>query len=333
VDGGSTWTDITTSVTGTSISWAGATLDGTSEIQLKVTDAAGNDGAVETQAYVLDTTAPTLTGSTPADEDTDVALDSTITLTFSEDIALGDSGTITVTDGSDSHTIDVSSHAGQLSITNNTLTIDLSSDLANNEATYHVEVSAGAIEDLAGNDFSGISNSSTLNFDTVAAPSTDTSIVVFDLVNGTSSDHSSRTFQSEVDYTIYLMVDSDNAGISAVPTWSGADQLGSGDTIILVGDTSAPKGWKGQSISQITSFTWNTQFLCWRSHTFTGPPQSNPSWAGVLGSTGLFYRYYSNLSGPSIDLFNGTIGNLANISALFTPQVMPNSILSSQGLA
>lgn len=50
---------ITGTVLGTAISWAGATLSGSSSIQFKVTDAASNDGTVANQSYVLDTTAPT----------------------------------------------------------------------------------------------------------------------------------------------------------------------------------------------------------------------------------------------------------------------------------
>ncbi|MCP4041656.1 MAG: hypothetical protein GY731_06825, partial [Gammaproteobacteria bacterium] len=71
VNGGTTWTDITAKVTGTAISWDGATLAGSSSIQFKVTDAAANDGDVAIQTYVLDTTstatsfpgAPTIPGT------------------------------------------------------------------------------------------------------------------------------------------------------------------------------------------------------------------------------------------------------------------------------
>ena len=62
VDNGATWTDITKSVTGTAISWTGATLSGSSTILFKIADAAGNDSATTgIQSYVLDTTAPTQT--------------------------------------------------------------------------------------------------------------------------------------------------------------------------------------------------------------------------------------------------------------------------------
>lgn len=77
-----------------------------------------------------DTTAPTLVSSSPADDATDVALDSNIVLTFSEDIQLGSSGLIRVSQGGDTEfTIDVSDHNGQLSVSGNTLTINPTNDL------------------------------------------------------------------------------------------------------------------------------------------------------------------------------------------------------------
>ena len=62
VNNGSTWDNISSKVSGTGITWNGATLSGSSNILFKITDAVGNDGSnTGSQAYVLDTTAPTLT--------------------------------------------------------------------------------------------------------------------------------------------------------------------------------------------------------------------------------------------------------------------------------
>ena len=59
-NGGSTWADITSKVSGATVTWTSATLTaGTSSIQMKVTDAAGNDGTVVSQNVTLDTTPPT----------------------------------------------------------------------------------------------------------------------------------------------------------------------------------------------------------------------------------------------------------------------------------
>lgn len=51
MDGGTTSTDVSDFVTGTSLNWSGITLAGTGSLQLKVADLAGNDGPVATQAY------------------------------------------------------------------------------------------------------------------------------------------------------------------------------------------------------------------------------------------------------------------------------------------
>lgn len=61
-DGGATWTNITSKVTGTAVSWNGATLvAGSNSIAFKLQDNAGNDSTTATQSYLLDTTAPTKT--------------------------------------------------------------------------------------------------------------------------------------------------------------------------------------------------------------------------------------------------------------------------------
>jgi autotransporter-associated beta strand protein len=61
---GSTWTDVTAMVSGTTLTWTGATLSGSSTIKLKVSDDAGNDGTVASVAYVLDTAVPTASVTT-----------------------------------------------------------------------------------------------------------------------------------------------------------------------------------------------------------------------------------------------------------------------------
>ena len=64
VNNGSSWTDITSKVSSgdTAISWDGATLSGSDNIVFKITDGTGNDSSTTgSTAYVLDTTAPTLT--------------------------------------------------------------------------------------------------------------------------------------------------------------------------------------------------------------------------------------------------------------------------------
>ena len=220
-------------------------------------DAAGNSAVLTHSAvadhadYPVDTAVPTLNFSSPADDATGVVMDSNITLAFDEEIALGSSGSIIITDGMDSHTIDVSNHAGQLDVSGNILTIDLTADLANDRSVYHVEVNSGAVEDFAGNEYAGISDATTLNFTTI-----DTGVVVFDLVNGNASDHSGRTFDSAETYTIYVIVDSDsfvlNTGGDNWGQWTGGNNLGSDDTIVIVGDNGPIDADPGIGLPAIT---------------------------------------------------------------------------------
>jgi hypothetical protein len=79
VDGGTTFTDATSSVTGTAISLQTTLVSGS--IQFRVDDASGNQGVVASQAFTLDTTAPVITSVV-------VNADSTVTVTF--DVAVDD---------------------------------------------------------------------------------------------------------------------------------------------------------------------------------------------------------------------------------------------------
>ena len=60
VDGGGSWVDLTAQLTsGTQLNWAVNLLVGQNQLLLKVSDAAGNDSAITSQAYELDQSAPT----------------------------------------------------------------------------------------------------------------------------------------------------------------------------------------------------------------------------------------------------------------------------------
>jgi hypothetical protein len=63
---GTSWTTASTTVGANSWSLAGVTLTASNTLKVRVTDTAGNSGTVHSQAYVLDTTAPTATIATAA---------------------------------------------------------------------------------------------------------------------------------------------------------------------------------------------------------------------------------------------------------------------------
>ncbi|MGZ5559831.1 MAG: Ig-like domain-containing protein, partial [Methylobacter sp.] len=63
IDNGSTWTDATAASGQKNWSLSGVTLTASNTLKVRVIDTAGNAGTVASQAYVLDTTAPTAPGS------------------------------------------------------------------------------------------------------------------------------------------------------------------------------------------------------------------------------------------------------------------------------
>ncbi|NRB38853.1 MAG: hypothetical protein HRU20_10355, partial [Pseudomonadales bacterium] len=83
VDGGSNFTDITAMVSGTGLSWSDVTLSGSSSIQFKITDAAGNDGDLASQLYTLDTNAPSIATLLVSSDDVVNTSDTLTAVTFS----------------------------------------------------------------------------------------------------------------------------------------------------------------------------------------------------------------------------------------------------------
>lgn len=145
-----------------------------------IKDAAGNFYAGIADATTLnftalaDTTNPTLSSSNPADEAADVAINSNVSLIFSENVAAG-TGNITLKRTSDDATIETfdvaagtGSAGGTVAFSLNQVTLNPFADLANSTG-YYVLVDATAVDDVYGNSYAGISLKTTLNFTTAAA--------------------------------------------------------------------------------------------------------------------------------------------------------------------
>ncbi len=184
-------------------------------------------------SFIVDTTAPTLSSSSPANNATDVPQGADIVLTFNENVLAG-SGNITISGGIDvpplaGHTIPVTD-GSQVSISGNQLTIDPTSDLVFS-TTYSVRIDAGTITDAAGNPYAGISDITTLDFTTE-------DVIVSPLALAQSASADSRSFQSLASDSIDIR----GAGSDVAPSadaasfgaWSGAANLGSDDRIMVV---------------------------------------------------------------------------------------------------
>ena len=147
------------------------------------TDTAGNDGptsaATATTTITRDTTAPTMTPTTPADDSTGVAISTNLVLTFNENITPVTGKDIKICSGTPctgarvTQTFD--SAAATVTVSGSTVTIN-PADLSNS-TTYYVSIDSGAFTDTAGNDYGGLTAGSTWNFTTVAAGGTTTTTV------------------------------------------------------------------------------------------------------------------------------------------------------------
>jgi autotransporter-associated beta strand protein len=138
------------------------------------TDAAGNVSAASTNYIVtVDTAAPTLLSSTPADGATDAGGSNNLVLNFSETVAAG-SGLISLyqANGSLVESFDaasgVGSAGGSVAFSGSAVTINPFADLVRGSGNY-LQVAPTAIRDSAGNLYAGISDATSLNFTTAAA--------------------------------------------------------------------------------------------------------------------------------------------------------------------
>jgi len=128
-----------------------------------------------------DSTAPTLSSSTPADNATGVAVDSNIVLNFSESVD-AESGNITIkktSDNSTIETIDVTS--GQVTGSGTSqITINPSSKF-DAETEYYVLIDATTFDDSDSGSYAGISSTTALSFttaeDATVDPTTDKNVI------------------------------------------------------------------------------------------------------------------------------------------------------------
>ena len=137
-------------------------------IRVKTTD--GKGASYEEQLTInvndLDDKAPTAATFTPTDNATDIAIGTNLVINFDENIQAG-TGNIIIKQFSDNSVVETINVTSSLvTISNNTLTINPTADLAE-RTKYYVEIEADAIQDTSGNNYLGIKNNSTWNFTTI----------------------------------------------------------------------------------------------------------------------------------------------------------------------
>ncbi len=100
-----------------------------------------------------DTTAPTVSSFSPADEASAVAISSNIVVTFSENIQRG-AGNIVLKTAEGTTVATYAQASSNVTISGSTLTINPTVDLSYSTG-YKVEFASGSVQDLAGNDYAG----------------------------------------------------------------------------------------------------------------------------------------------------------------------------------
>jgi len=120
--------------------------------------------------YGPDVQPPTVASLNPTDNATEVGVDATFEIVFNEDVATS-TGNITLKKSSDDTTVETIDVAGPKVMATSTdgLVIDPATTLELGTGYYFL-IDAGAVEDLSGNAFAGISATSTWNFTTDTAP-------------------------------------------------------------------------------------------------------------------------------------------------------------------
>ncbi|MNG87301.1 Cadherin domain protein [compost metagenome] len=327
-------------------------------------DAAGNDVnlshalVADNASFLVDTTAPVVNGvSSPTAAGTyGVGSVISIQVSFSEAVTVSGTPQLTLETGTTDRTINYVSGSGSNTLTFN-YTVqagDTSADL-DYLSSVALGLNGGTIRDAAGNNATltlptpGAAGSLGANeaivIDT-SGPVADTSIVVFDLVQGVSSDHSSRTFDANTSYTIYIRVESQKAEMSTAGNgpgtwgmWSGANNLGADDKVVFVGTGQGIMGksgsqWRvvgrvdagrnGQNTQEFYGVYTMVSFLGMTAYA------KGTVYRGIAWSTG---QVPGALYGNG-DLWNGTWANINAGKAFNDVHMlqMPNSILTSQGL-
>ncbi|MBS0300434.1 MAG: Ig-like domain-containing protein [Proteobacteria bacterium] len=136
-----------------------------------ITDLSGNSYTGISDDTTLDfstiTSEPRLNSSYPADDSIGFQVDQNIVLYFNEPVKSGSSGSIVLSNGSDTRTIAVND-ASQVTFNGSKITINPTADLVPN-TNYSVKIDSGAITDLDDHGYAGISDDKALNFSTIAS--------------------------------------------------------------------------------------------------------------------------------------------------------------------
>ena len=271
----------------------------------------------------IDNVVPTLVAISPSNNSNNISIDSNLSFTYNENITLG-KGKIILTSGNDIKRIDVIENTDQLTIEGKVLTVNPSTDFSKGLSTYTLTVDTGAIVDLAKNPAKGLIT----NFTTAI----NTSVVIFDTTTGENSSHSGREFKVDVNYDIYLKVDSNASTLTAftqAKTWKGGENLGQGDVIHLVGNGGQVKGaLKNGVLSQGKLSRLNTK-IEWFTAVQNDKKTAQTGKAFILKKAGVGTRSFDNANNTGRFWTGGV--DLQLIGKDYNTNILP-TLMQTQGL-
>ncbi len=162
VQSGDTSADLTVS------SISGTIADQSSNAMVSFTPATN---LAANKALVIETTAPTIQTLTPLDNAIDIAVDSNLTIVFSENVDV-ESGNISIYKTSDDTLVEAIDVTGGLvtGTGTDTITINPTANLSGG-TSYYVQIATTAFDDTASNSFAGITNTTSWSFTTVQTSS------------------------------------------------------------------------------------------------------------------------------------------------------------------
>ena len=139
-------------------------------LKVKVTDVNGS-GSVMSQAYVLDTTGPTLQSTTPADNATSVAVAANVLMSFAEDVIAVAGKSVNLYKTADNSLVEsiAVNDVTKVTVAGGIVTVDPTATLTETTG-YYVLVDNGAFTDTAGNVYGGITSTTDFNFTTLTTP-------------------------------------------------------------------------------------------------------------------------------------------------------------------
>ncbi|WP_338846529.1 Ig-like domain-containing protein [Massilia sp. W12] len=232
VDNGSTWIDASATVGQNTFTLSKQTLSGTDTMKVRVVDAAGNTGTAKSQAYTIDSSAPSAPSTPDLDAGSDSGSSSTDdntsddTPTFSGTAEANATVTLYDTDGVTVLGTTTADGSGNWSITSSTLS----------EGAHTVSVKA---TDAAGN-VSSASSTLSVTIDTTA-PSTTISTVAFSADTGASStDFITKTAAQTISGTLSANLASGETvqiSLDNGATWADASATVGQNTFSLSGQT------------------------------------------------------------------------------------------------